>query len=85
MIEQKTDGRFPCWRIRSYLKFNDNWQPSYFGWHWMQDMVYVFEKSEEAVIEEVMDKVERYLSRLDDYQAQTIEIRYCVNKEELNQ
>ncbi len=85
MNEQKTDSRFPCWRIRAFQKFNDKWQPSYFGWHWRQDMVYYFERSEEIVINEMMDKVERMLSYSKDYQALTIEVRYCTNKEELRQ
>ena len=64
------------WRIRVFEKFNGEWQKSSFGWHWVQDMVYVFDRPEEVVINELMTKVERMLSNTDQYEAISIEIRY---------
>lgn len=85
MNEQKTDSRFPCWRVRVFQKFKDKWQPSYFGWHWIQDVIYVFDKTEEEAVNEMMDKIEWMLATTSHLDAQTIEVRYCTNKEELRQ
>lgn len=59
--------RTPFWRIRTFEKWNGEWQKSYYGWHWCQDIIYVGNRTKEIAMNEAINRIELWMSRFDNY------------------
>ena len=78
--------RTPYWRIRQYQKYFDKWQKSYFGYHFLQDVVYVGKRTKEIALDEALEKIEKGLENYAKHfplphQAIMYDLRYIENEE----